>query len=80
MVRKKTFLLSMLIAALMVSALNADIDQSPYMRSVSTTALSFGELTGMSVGTFAAGLFLEYGILLAAVYLFLRGIAKRFDR
>lgn len=78
MVRKKTFLLSMVIAAMLVCAMNANIEESPYMQSVSTTALSFGEFTGMSVGTFATGLIIEYAILLAAVYLFLRGISKRF--
>ena len=78
MVRKRTFLLSMVIAALLVCALN--IETSPYMERVSSTAASFGEFTGMGVGTFAMGLLIEYAILLAAVYLFLRGIAKKFDR
>ncbi len=48
------------------------------MQSVFTTAATFGELTGMSVGAFATGLLIEYAILLAAVYLFLRGISKKF--
>jgi hypothetical protein len=34
----------------------------------------------MGVGTFAAGLLIEYTILLAAVYLFLRGIIKKFEK
>lgn len=78
MARKKTFLLSMVIAALLVCALN--VENTPYMERVSSTAASFGELTGMGVGTFATGLMVEYAILLAAVYLFLRGIVKRFER
>ena len=80
MVRKKILILSMVIAALLVSVMNANIEESPYMQSLFLTASSFGEFTGMSVGTFATGLLIEYAILLAAVYLFLRGIAKRFGR
>ncbi|MCK5017312.1 MAG: hypothetical protein KAS32_09580 [Candidatus Peribacteraceae bacterium] len=79
MVRKNTIILSMLIAALLVSVMNINIDNSPYMKSVSTTAASFGEFTGMSIGTFATGIVIEYTILLAAVYFFLRGIVKRFE-
>lgn len=80
MVKKRTFLISMAIAALLVCAMNVNIEESPYMQSVSSTASSFGEFTGMGVGTFAMGLLIEYAILLAAVYLFLRGIAKKFER
>jgi hypothetical protein len=80
MVRKNTLLLSMLIAAMLVSAMNANIEESPYMKNVSTTAASFGEFTGMSVGTFAVGILIEYTILLVAIYLFLSGISKRFGR
>ena len=80
MVRKKVFVLSMVIAALMVCLINANPEESPYWSSVSTAAMSFGEFTGMSVGTYTTGLLIEYAILLTAVYLFLRGIAKKFGR
>lgn len=76
MVRKKTFLLSMAIAAMLLCAVNAET--SPFMERVSTRAAAFGDLTGMSVGTYATGLLVEYTILLAAVYFFLRGVVKRF--
>lgn len=80
MVRKKTFILSMVLAALLVSLMNMNVEESPYMQSLSVAASSFGEFTGMSIGTFVTGLLVEYLILLAAVYLFLRGIVKKFER
>ncbi len=80
MVRKKTFILSMVIAALLVSLMNLNLEESPYMQSISSAASSFGEFTGMGVGTFAMGLLIEYAILLVAVYLFLRGIVKKFGK
>ncbi len=78
MVRKKILVLSMVIAALLISAMNANVDESPYMQSVFSTAASFGEFTGMSIGTFTAGILIEYAILLTAAYLFLRGISRKF--
>lgn len=80
MVRKKTLVLSVVLAALLVSAMNANLDESPYMLSVSSAAASFGEFTGVGTGTFATGLLIEYAILLIAVYLFLRGIVKKFEK
>ncbi len=80
MVRKKMLILSMVLAALLVSAMNADFGESPYWQNVSSAAASFGEFTGMGVGTFATGLLIQYAILLAAVYLFLRGIANKFGK
>lgn len=80
MVRKKILILSMVLAALLVSLMNMNLEESPYMQSVSSAASSFGEFTGMSVGTFATGLLIQYAILLLAVYLFLRGIANKFGK
>ena len=80
MVRKKTLVLSIVIAALLVFTMNANVEESPYMQSVFSAAASFGEFTGMSVGTFTTGLLIEYSILLAAVYFFLRGISKKFGK
>ncbi|UCC91611.1 MAG: hypothetical protein JSV39_04885 [Candidatus Aenigmatarchaeota archaeon] len=80
MVKKRILVLSMVVAALLVYAMNANLDESPYWRNVSSAAASFGEFTGMGAGTFATGLLIEYAILLVAVYLFLRGIVKRFER
>lgn len=80
MVRKSILILSMVIAALLVYAMNAEFGESPYWQDVSSSAASFGEFTGMGTGTFATGLLIEYAILLAAVYLFLRGIVKKFEK
>jgi hypothetical protein len=80
MVRKRILVLSVVMAALLVCAINSDISESPYMLSVSSAAASFGGFAGMGAGTFATGLLIEYAILLAAVYLFLRGIARKFGK
>jgi hypothetical protein len=80
MVRKRILVLSVIIAAFLVCAVNSDISESPYMLSVSSAAVSFGDFTGMGAGTFATGLLIEYAIFLSAVYLLLRGVSKRFGR
>jgi len=80
MVRKKTLILSMIIAALLVSIIHVNPDgESHYLGSTLFTS-SFGEITGLSVGTFATGILIEYAIFLIAVYLLLRGVSKRFAR
>jgi hypothetical protein len=80
MVRKKTFILSMVIAALLVSVIHVNPDgETPYTGSPLFVS-SVGEVTGLGVGTFTTGILIEYSIFLVAIYLLLRGVSKRFGR
>jgi hypothetical protein len=80
MVRKKTLVLSMVIAALLVSIIHINPDGDSYYMSSPLLVSSFGGITGLGVGTFTTGILIEYAIFLAAVYLLLRGVSKRFGR
>ncbi|NIO19905.1 MAG: hypothetical protein GTN76_03985 [Candidatus Aenigmarchaeota archaeon] len=80
MVRKKTLILSMVLAALLVSVIHVNPDgDSHYMESPLFTS-SLQGITGLSIGTFTTGILIEYAIFLIAVYLLLRGVSKRFGR
>jgi len=80
MVRKKTLLLSMLISALLVSIMNTGMGHSPYTEGAVAGQGFTGATAGMGTfSTFITGLLVQYVILVVAVYLFFRGIAKRFE-
>lgn len=80
MVRKKTLILSLVIAALLVSIIHVNPDGESHYLGSTLFISTFGEITGLSVGTFTAGILIEYAIFLAAIYLLLRGISKKFSR
>ncbi len=79
MVRKNTLILSLIISALLMSVIHINPEGGPhYMDSPLVT--SSWKVTGMNIGSFAAGVLIEYGVFLIAVYLLLRGISKKFER
>ena len=79
MVRKKTMILSLIISALLVSVIHINPDGGPHYMD-SPLVISSLRVTGMNIGSFAAGVLIEYGVFLVAVYLLLRGISKKFER
>jgi hypothetical protein len=80
MVRKKTLILSMVMAALLMSVIHVNPGDGSHYAGSNLFVYSFEGITGMSVGTFAGGMLIEYGIFLLAVYLLFRGVSKRFGR
>jgi|GEM_PF-2109542 len=80
MVRKKTFILSMVLAALLVSVIHVNPEGESHYFDSPLFVSSIGEITGLSLGAFTTGILIEYSIFLVAVYLLLRGVSKRFGR
>ncbi|NIP40225.1 MAG: hypothetical protein GTN37_02630 [Candidatus Aenigmarchaeota archaeon] len=80
MVRKKTLVLSLVIAALLVSIIHVNPEGESHYADSPLLISSLGEITGLSLGTFTTGILIEYSIFLVAIYLLLRGISKRFGR
>ena len=80
MVRKKTLILSIIIAALLVSIIHINPDGTSHYASTALFLSSFQGLTWMNAGAFTTGILIEYTIFLFAVYLLLRGISKKFER
>jgi hypothetical protein len=82
MVKKKTFLLSLIFAVLIVSMIHtnylADYDYSgSLVVTTSEFTRSFGEIGSEA---FYFGVLIEYVVFLVVIYLFLRGIVNRFEK
>jgi hypothetical protein len=80
MVMKKTFLVSMMLAVLLLSS---SYNTESSLRSVSGVGHAALEVTGLPVvpsdsAAFAVGSLIEYAIVVGAFYFFLRSVARSF--